>query len=86
MDKNHKQKMEEEIKEKRPYPKRVYKDEAELTAIVCLRDCAGLSMIAITRLLGHSDSSKRNIEWVYNKNKLFFKCNQVLEMEKKIKK
>ena len=69
--------MEEENKEKRFYPKRVYKDEAELTAIVCLRDCAGLSMIAITRLLGHSDSSKRNIEWVYNKNKLFFKCNQI---------
>jgi hypothetical protein len=74
--------MPQETKEKRPYPKRVYKDEAELTAIVCLRDCAGLSMIAITRLLGHNDSSRRNIEWVYNKNKLFFQCNQVLELKK----
>ena len=69
------------------YPKvRRFKEEAEIEAICCLRSCAGLSFIAITRLLGLKDSSKRNCEYTFLKNKDFFKCNQVLEIEKKLKK
>jgi len=68
--------MEEEIKPKRKYPKRVYRSEAERIAIICLRDCANLSFITITRLLGHNDASKRNIMLVYENNKEKYQCKQ----------
>ena len=69
----------EETKPKKKYPPRVYRSEAEKIAIVCLRDCANLSFITITRLLGHSDSSKRNIIYVWenNKEKHICKKNEV---------
>ena len=72
---------------KHNYPKvRRFKEQAEIEAICCLRSCAGLSFIAITRLLGLKDSSKRNTEYTFERNKDFFKCNQVVELEKKLKK
>ena len=63
-------------KKSRNYPKRMYRSEAEKIAIVLLRDCGGMSMITITRLLGHNDISKMNIAKVYESCKELYKCKQ----------
>ena len=63
-------------KKSRNYPKRMYRSEAEKIAIVLLRDCGGMSMITITRLLGHSDISKLNIMKVYSNCKDKYRCLQ----------
>ena len=60
----------------RNYPKRVYRSEAERIAVICLRDCANLSFITITRLLGHSDIQKMNIMKCYESNKEKYRCKQ----------
>jgi len=71
----------EKPKQKRIYTKRVFKEQAEKMAIVLLRDCGGLSMINICRLLGHKDSSKRNIEFTYSHNQDKFQCKQCAELK-----
>ena len=71
-------------KAKRFYPKRVYKEEAEIRAIVCLRDCGGLSFLSILRLLKYKENSKRNVEYSYKANKDKYKCSQCENLKNKI--
>lgn len=59
---------------KRFYPPRIYRDEAEKKAIVILRDCAGLSFGAITRIINKKD--KRNTIYTYNQNKDRYSCQR----------
>lgn len=71
-------------KAKRFYTKRVYREEAEIIAICRLKDCADLSFLNITRLLGLKDSSKRNIVYTYEANKDKYKCSQCENLKNKI--
>jgi hypothetical protein len=66
----------EEVKQKRPYSKRVYRDEAEIKAICVLRDCGKMSWLAITRFLGLKESSKRNCEYIYKQNHEKYSCQR----------
>jgi hypothetical protein len=77
--------MKEKEKEKRYYTKRVYRDEAQIIAIIRLKDCADLSFLNITRLLGLKDSSKRNVEYTYNANKDKYKCQQINKLKEQLK-
>lgn len=79
-------------KKRKPYPTRIYKEDADKLAIILLRDCGNMSFKAITLLLGYKESSKRNVEWVYNHNKdkkdkennLKYKCQQTANLKNKI--
>ena len=78
---------------RKPYPKRIYKEDADKLAIITLRDCGGMSFKAIARLLGYKESSKRNLEWIYEQNKekkdeynnLKYKCQQINKLKEQLK-
>lgn len=76
-----------EQKPKRKYPKKMKLEEAYYHAIVILKDCAGLSFISITRLIGLKDSSKRNVEYYYKRYKDQVKCQCIncVALQKEVK-